>query len=85
MMWSEKSKPLVSVIIPCFNHGRFLGDAITSVKKQTYSPIEIIVIDDGSTDDTRKVARSFVDVKYFHQKNAGLSAARKKATGSPEI
>lgn len=75
-MWSEKSKPLVSVIIPCFNHGRFLGDAITSVKKQTYSPIEIIVIDDGSTDDTRKVARSFVDVKYFHQKNAGLSAAR---------
>ena len=71
-----QSKPLVSVIIPCFNHGRFLGEAIESVKKQSYSRIEIIVIDDGSTDDTRKVARSFVDVKYFHQKNAGLSAAR---------
>lgn len=71
-----QSKPLVSVIIACFNQGRFLGEAIASAQKQTYTNIEIIVIDDGSTDNTREVAASFANVKYFHQANAGLSAAR---------
>ena len=69
-------RPLISVIIPCFNQGRFLADAISSVQRQTYSSIEIIVIDDGSSDDTEKVARSFVNVQYYWQTNAGLSAAR---------
>lgn len=69
-------KPLVSVIIPCYNQGRFLAEAITSVQKQTYSNIEIIVIDDGSADNTSKVAQSFANVKYFYQPNSGLSAAR---------
>jgi glycosyltransferase involved in cell wall biosynthesis len=78
MMSSEnlQSKPLVTVIIPCFNQGRFLGEAIASVQKQGYSNIEIIVIDDGSTDDTQKVAQSYANVKYYYQDNAGLSAAR---------
>ena len=70
------SKPLVTVIIPCFNQGRFLGEAIASVQKQGYPKIEIVVIDDGSTDDTRKVAQSYANVKYYYQDNAGLSAAR---------
>ncbi|HEU5148696.1 MAG TPA: glycosyltransferase [Chryseosolibacter sp.] len=79
-------KPLITVIIPCFNQGRFLADAITSVQRQTYSNVEIVVIDDGSCDDTEKVARSFVNVRYHWQSNAGLSAARnagiKRSNGS---
>jgi glycosyltransferase involved in cell wall biosynthesis len=71
-----QANPLVSVIIPCFNQGRFLADAIASVQKQTHANTEIIVVDDGSTDNTREVAISFANVKYFYQPNAGLSAAR---------
>ncbi|MBI4761670.1 MAG: glycosyltransferase [Chloroflexi bacterium] len=69
--------PLVSVIIPNYNHARFLGDAIRSVLNQTYRPVEIIVVDDGSTDDSAKVAAAFGDqIRYIYQTNAGLSAAR---------
>lgn len=71
-----QANPLVSVVIPCFNQGRFLADAIASVQKQTYAKTEIIVVDDGSTDNTREVAVSFANVKYFYQPNSGLSAAR---------
>ena len=66
----------VSVVVTCYNHARFLTDAIRSIQRQTYQPIEIIVVDDGSTDDTRAVAGDFPEVKYIFQKNAGLSAAR---------
>ena len=52
MISSETSKPLISVIIPCYNHGRFLAEAIGSIQKQDYDKIEIFVVDDGSTDDT---------------------------------
>ena len=73
----ERSYPLVSVIIPCFNHGRYLGDAIRSVLAQREAAFEIIVVDDGSTDDTREVAAQFEDdVRYIWQENRGLSAAR---------
>lgn len=73
---SLKAQPLVSVIIPCFNQGKFLAEAIASVQKQTYPDIEIVVIDDGSNDNTREVATSFANVQYLWQANAGLSAAR---------
>lgn len=68
--------PVVSVIIPCYNHGRYLSEAIQSVLNQTYKWIEIIVVDDGSTDNTKHVAESFPNVKYVYQENQGLSAAR---------
>ena len=69
--------PLVSVIIPNYNHARFVGDAIQSVLDQTYKNYEIIVVDDGSTDNSREVISQFGDkVQCIHQKNAGLSAAR---------
>lgn len=77
-MSSEKLhiQPLVSVIIPCFNQGRFLAEAIRSVQRQTYSNVEIIIVDDGSADNTREVAQGFANVQYYRQTNAGLSAAR---------
>jgi glycosyltransferase involved in cell wall biosynthesis len=67
--------PLVSVVIPCYNSARFLGETIESVLQQTYPRIEIIVVNDGSTDETAKIARSF-PVQYIFQENRGISAAR---------
>ncbi|MCH6234050.1 glycosyltransferase [Cognataquiflexum rubidum] len=69
---------LVSVIIPCYNHGKYLSDAINSVMKQSYQNIEIIVVDDGSIDDTKEITSLYPKVKYIYQENQGLSAARNK-------
>ena len=70
--------PLVSVIIPCYNHGRYLANAIESVLTQNYDRIEIIVIDDGSVDDTAMVAKKYDQVIYYYQTNQGLSASRNR-------
>jgi glycosyltransferase involved in cell wall biosynthesis len=77
MMLSSSSNPvIVSVIIPCYNHSRYLSKAIGSVLSQDYIHHEIIVVDDGSIDDTRSVAQSYETVKYIYKSNQGLSAAR---------
>lgn len=78
--------PLVTVVITCYNHGQFLADAIDSVVQQEWSPVsrlaqmvnpvEIIVVDDGSTDNTREVSARYRNVRYVYQENQGLSAAR---------
>lgn len=68
--------PLVSVIIPCYNHAMYLSKAFESIFLQNYPNIEVIVIDDGSTDNTRDVVLSTPGVNYFFQQNSGLSAAR---------
>jgi glycosyltransferase involved in cell wall biosynthesis len=69
--------PLVSVIIPTYNYVRYIGRALASLASQDYEPLEIIVVDDGSTDDTAGVvARSGLDVIYVRQENRGVSAAR---------
>jgi hypothetical protein len=67
--------PLVSVVIPCYNSARYLGETIESVLAQTYARVEVIVVDDGSTDETPKIAQSY-PVQYVYQTNAGISAAR---------
>jgi glycosyltransferase involved in cell wall biosynthesis len=67
---------LVSVVIPCYNQGHFLPDAIASVLRQTYPCFEIIVTDDGSTDDTAKIAAEHSAVRLIRQRNQGLAAAR---------
>lgn len=68
--------PLVSVIIPAYNYAHFVGAAIESVRRQDYPAVEIILIDDGSTDDTPQVAGRFPGIRYVRQENRGLSAAR---------
>ncbi len=73
------SHPLVSVIVPTFNRSHLLGAAVNSVLEQTYPNIELIVIDDGSTDKTGQVVSSFgADVRYMYQQNRGPSAARNR-------
>jgi glycosyltransferase involved in cell wall biosynthesis len=71
---------LVSVIIPVYNYDRYLGEAIESVLSQTYQHLEVIVVDDGSTDQSSEVARSFAGrgVRYCQQVHAGIGPARNK-------
>lgn len=72
--------PVVSVIIPCYNKARFVGEAIESALSQTYPHVEVIAVDDGSTDETPDVIRSFGDrVVFLQQRNRGTSAARQLA------
>jgi len=70
--------PRVSVIIPTYNHAHFLPDAVQSVFDQTFQDFEIIVVDDGSTDNTCNVIQAYIDnrFKYIHQENQGLAASR---------
>lgn len=70
--------PLISIVIPCYNQGQFLGQAIASVADSAYRPVEVIVVDDGSTDGTAAVARAFPEVTYIQQANAGPAAARNR-------
>jgi glycosyltransferase involved in cell wall biosynthesis len=76
LAFAARAGPLVSVVIPCYNQGRYLADAIDSVLAQTYRNHEIIVVDDGSHDETAEVAARYTGVRYVRQDNAGLGAAR---------
>jgi glycosyltransferase involved in cell wall biosynthesis len=71
----ESREALVSVIIPCYNSEAFLEEAIGSAMAQTYSPVEIIVVDDGSTDHSPEIAQR-LPVRYIRQPNSGLAASR---------
>src|SRR5215203_6915543 len=72
----------VSVVIPCYNQARFLGEAIESVLSQGYTDLEIIVVDDGSKGGTREVAARYAKensrVRLISQENRGLAAARNR-------
>ena len=78
-MKSSRKKPLVSVIIPTYNRGWVLREAIDSVLAQDYKNYELIVVDDGSTDDTRKILAAYGrDIIVLRQTNKGVSAARNR-------
>jgi glycosyltransferase involved in cell wall biosynthesis len=70
------SRPLVSVVIPVFNAEPFQREALDSVLAQDYEPFEVIVVDDGSTDGSGTIARSYPEVRYLRQENQGPAVAR---------
>lgn len=73
------SAPLVSCIVPVFNGERFLGEALDSILGQTYRPLELIAVDDGSTDGTPEVLAGYADrLKCIRQENAGGAKARNR-------
>ncbi|MBL4606208.1 MAG: glycosyltransferase family 2 protein, partial [Pseudomonadales bacterium] len=69
-----KNKPFVSVIMPVFNHAKYVGRTINSLLAQTYTNWELIVVNDGSTDNTEEVVLSFLDprIQYMTQSNQGV-------------
>jgi glycosyltransferase involved in cell wall biosynthesis len=75
------SASTISVIIPVYNGARYVAAAIDSVLSQTYDEREIIVIDDGSTDETAEVVALYPEARYIFQENAGIGAARNNGVG----
>lgn len=74
-----KAWPVVSIILPVFNGERFIREAVESIVSQGYPSLEIIIIDDGSTDKTKDIIEEVpVEVRYFRQDNRGPAAARNK-------
>src|SRR5437016_3112989 len=75
------NEPQISVIIPCYNHGRYLPEAVASVVAQTFDDWELIIVDDGSTDDSAAVAERLIatysrhSIHLLRQTNQGLSAS----------
>ncbi len=73
-------KQLISIIIPCYNASEFIENTISTVLTQTYSNFELIIINDGSTDNSEviieKIAKLDPRIKYYHQQNGGVSSAR---------
>jgi len=81
-MPKTSKNPAVSVIIPTYNRGWILREAIDSVLAQDYTDYELIVVDDGSTDDTRQILSSYGrDIIVLRQPNQGVSAARNRGIG----
>lgn len=77
------NRPLISVIVPMYNCGEYIESCLASLVGQTYENIEIIVVDDGSTDNGGDICRTFAErdgrIKYIYQQNGGVSAARNNA------
>ncbi|MCB0088918.1 MAG: glycosyltransferase family 2 protein, partial [Caldilineaceae bacterium] len=74
-------EPAISVVIPTYNQADYLATALNSVLAQTYRGYEIVIVDDGSTDETAHIVRNFVmarprQISYVRQPNCGLAAAR---------
>ena len=74
-----ETAPLVSVIMAAYNAADHISEALESALAQKWSPLEVVVVDDGSTDGTAEIVRSYPDVVYVHQENSGPSAARNAA------
>ena len=72
----EPPQPLVSVVIPTYNRAEYLKQALSSVFRQTFTDYEVIVVDDGSTDGSRRIIEAFPSVKAIYQPNHGVAAAR---------
>jgi len=73
---SSYEQPLVSIIIPCYNSEKYIDKCIESIINQSYKYIEIVVVDDGSTDDSIEILKKYSNVKVYSQVNSGACAAR---------
>ena len=72
-------QPSVSVIVPVYNGEKYLAEALESIRRQDYRPLEVVIVDDGSTDRTGEIVRGFdLNLRYFRQPNRGPSAARNR-------
>lgn len=80
-MHNSHNKTLISVLLPTYNAGSFLRPALTSILRQTYSNLEVIIVDDGSTDESLENIKDIIDkrVTVIHQKNSGKAAALNNA------
>ena len=76
----KNKSPLVSVVVPIYNTEKYLRNCLDSIIAQTNQNLEILLVDDGSTDSSGKIADSYAKkdtrIKVIHQKNTGLSSAR---------
>ena len=72
-------EPLISVVIVTYNRAHFLKDALDSIKRQTFKDYEIILVDDGSTDNTKEIVEMYEGIHYIYQEHAGISKARNTA------
>ncbi len=79
MTGRAQDRPLISVIMAAYNAERHLREALESVLAQDWSPFEVVVVDDGSTDATPEIAQSFEEIRYFRRDNGGPAAARNAA------
>ena len=71
-------EPLISVVVPVYNGKRFLAQALQSIRDQTYRNVDVVVVDDGSTDGSADLIDSFASVRHFSQSNQGNAAARNR-------
>ena len=81
-MTMKNSFPIISIIVPVFNVGKYLEKCIASIVGQTYTNLEIILIDDGSTDNSSQICDAWAErdsrIRVIHQKNSGVAAVRNK-------
>ena len=71
--------PLISIIVPTYNRAGYIEEALDSVKKQTFTDYEIIVVDDGSTDNTKEILENYSGIRYLLLEHGGIAAARNAA------
>ena len=80
---SGKENPLVSIVVPIYNTEEYLQRCIESIRGQTYTNLEIVLVDDGSTDNSRKICDNYAvkdeRIHVIHQPNGGIIAAKKAA------
>ena len=73
------NNPLISILIPTYNNAKYIKQAIESVYAQNYDNMEIIVVDDGSTDNTKEIVEQYKDIKYFYTEHKGIPFVRNLA------
>ena len=71
--------PLISVIVVTYNRAHFIKGALDSIQRQSFKDYEVIVVDDGSTDNTREIVENYQGIRYIYQEHAGVSKARNTA------